>query len=54
MAEVETIRIARDNSDGKGDYTIINARDQKPTDVIWPVVAAVEKKVSKKKARKKV
>ena len=47
MTAVEQVRIARDNSDGKGDYTIINKRDMQKGDVVWQ--APKPKKVKKSK-----
>ena len=48
MTVVEQVKIWRDNSDGKGDYHIINKRDMKPSDKLWPLVESQPKKVRKK------
>lgn len=55
MAIVETVRIARDSSDGKGDYTIINKRDLKKGQEIWDEKAHLAKaaKIAKTEAGKK-
>ena len=52
MANCETVRIARDNRDGKGDYTIIDKRKfDAETMELWAdpsIKKPVKKKVSKK------
>ena len=56
MAIVETVRLARDNSDGLGDYTIINERDfDKKTMKLWDEKAHAAKaaKAEAAKAAKK-
>jgi len=49
MARCETVRIARDNSDGQGDYTIVDKRRfDKKTMKLWEAPKPAKKKVSKK------
>ncbi len=43
MSIFETVRIARDNSDGLGDYTIINKRDVKKGQKLWDEKAHIAK-----------
>jgi len=54
MATCETVRIKRDNSDGHGDYTIVDKRhyDAETMD-LWDEEAHIKKHTTKKAAKKK-
>ena len=49
MSACETVRVARDNSDGKGDYTIVDKRKFDPkTMEVWGQPKPAKKKRTKK------